>query len=75
MESYLAQSREKRYNSEQALALLAWHKMDVVAAQADLARFTPIPDTWSLQEKEDFAYTLEVSFPSLKVFLILNCLM
>ena len=60
MESYLAKSREKKYNIEQALALLAWHKMDVVAAQSDLAKFTPIPDTWSRQEKEDFANTLEV---------------
>ena len=62
MESYLDQSRDKKYNTEQALALLAWHKLDLAAAQSDLTKFTPIPDTWSLQEKENFANTLEVQF-------------
>merc|ERR1719219_1297323 len=60
MESYLDQSRDKKYNTEQALPLLAWHKLDLAAAQSDLGKFTPIPDTWSLQEKEDFAHALEI---------------
>ena len=65
LERYLVQSRAMKYNSEQALALLAWHKMDLTAAWSDLAKFTPVPDTWSLQDKEDFAAALEVDLFSL----------
>ena len=60
MENYLALSRAENYNSEQALALLAWHRRDFVAAKSDLGNFTPLPDTWSLLEKEYFAEALQV---------------
>ena len=60
MERYLEVSREQNYNSEQALALLYWHRMDVAAAQADLTNFTPRPNSWSPQEKAAFANTLQV---------------
>merc|ERR1711935_337054 len=52
VDEYIQISKEKYgYNAEQALGMLFWHKHDLDRAIQDLAKFTPFPDEWSVEDK------------------------
>ena len=63
MDKYVHTAFDKYgYNSEQALALLFWHKHNMDRAMQDLANFTPSPSEWSTNDKILFEQALKVLY-------------
>jgi len=61
MDKYVHTAFDKYgYNSEQALALLFWHKHNMDRAMQDLANFTPSPSEWSTNDKILFEQALKI---------------
>jgi len=54
VDEYVHLAKDHGYNMEQALCMLSWHNHDIGAALADLPKFTPFPDKWSLEDKVMF---------------------
>ena len=63
MDKYVHTAFDKyKYNREQALALLFWHKHNMDRAMQDLTNFTPAPSEWSTNDKILFEQALKVLY-------------
>eukprot|EP00118_Oscarella_pearsei_P015780 m.145288 g.145288 ORF g.145288 m.145288 type:complete len:574 (+) comp38415_c0_seq3:156-1877(+) len=55
VEEFVKEARlSNRYNLEQALGMLFWHKCDIKKAKADLVNFVPYPDDFNLEDRVMF---------------------
>lgn len=55
MNDFIRLAKEKyKYDQEQSLGFLNWHKHDIKQTLADMPNYTPYPDEWSMEDRALF---------------------
>lgn len=55
VEDFIRLAKEKyKYNLEQSLGFLYWHKYDIKRTLSDMPNYTPYPDEWTMEDRALF---------------------